>query len=119
MFAVRACVFSPDGRHIVSSNGTELTHWDAQTGTRQATVKLQYMRDIVPNANAFSPDARRYAGTSGLDNHMRVWDVQTGNLEVILKGHSGWVRGCAFSPDGQRIVSASWDGTLRLWNVPK
>ncbi|MBC1270553.1 hypothetical protein GNF07_26250, partial [Trichormus variabilis FSR] len=27
------------------------------------------------------------------------------------------VKSVAFSPDGQRIVSGSWDNTLRLWNV--
>lgn len=33
-----------------------------------------------------------------------------------LSGHSSWVVGCAISPDGQRVVSASLDSTLKVWD---
>ncbi len=38
-------------------------------------------------------------------------------LVRILAGHTGGVNGCAFSPDGTLALSASWDRTLRLWEV--
>jgi len=34
---------------------------------------------------------------------------------VTLRGHSGNVAGVAVSPDGTRIVSASYDGTVKVW----
>jgi WD40 repeat protein len=34
---------------------------------------------------------------------------------VVLRGHEREVRSAAFSPDGQRVVTASYDGTARLW----
>ena len=35
----------------------------------------------------------------------------------MLKGHEGPVRSAVFTPDG-RIVTASWDGTARVWHLP-
>jgi WD40 repeat protein len=38
-------------------------------------------------------------------------------LERTLKAHSGWVTSIAFSPDSQRLVSGSWDRTIKFWDV--
>ena len=34
-----------------------------------------------------------------------------------LLGHSGSVLSVAFSPDGKRILSGSWDTTTRIWDA--
>jgi WD40 repeat protein len=38
-------------------------------------------------------------------------------LRHILSGHSSPVDGCAITPDGATIVSASWDDTLKVWDA--
>ena len=40
-----------------------------------------------------------------------------GAPKAILMGHGGSVVGAMYSPDGRRIVTASWDKTARIWDV--
>lgn len=36
----------------------------------------------------------------------------------VLRGHDGWVSGCAIAPDGSWIVTSGWDATVQMWDVP-
>ena len=35
---------------------------------------------------------------------------------TVMKGHTGGVNSVVFSPDGKKIVSGSWDCTIRVWD---
>ena len=48
---------------------------------------------------------------------MRIWDHDTRELLVEMAGHSDRVSHATFSPDGRRILSASYDGTARVWDA--
>jgi WD40 repeat protein len=43
-------------------------------------------------------------------------DLATGNHLRILTGHTGQVRGVAFSPDGRLLATGSGDGSAWLWD---
>jgi WD40 repeat protein len=43
--------------------------------------------------------------------------VRAGGNERTLEGHSAGVNGCAVTSDGRRVVSASDDGTLKVWEL--
>ena len=43
-----------------------------------------------------------------------------GTLELLSEkseAHSGWVMSLAFSPNGTKIVSGSFDKTIKVWDV--
>jgi WD40 repeat protein len=56
--------------------------------------------------------------TASGDKTAQIWDAETGREIVSLKkGHESGVYHAAFSPDGKRVVTASYDNTARIWPV--
>jgi len=46
------------------------------------------------------------------------WDVATGRELKQFPGLRGHATGLEFTPDGKRLVAASSDGALLVWDVP-
>lgn len=53
----------------------------------------------------------------GIDNTLRLWDIEIGREIQRFEGHEGAVHSVSFCPDGKYTLSESSDGTLRLWDV--
>ncbi len=65
-------------------------------------------------------ESHRPEHAGGIDRRGFEWYLwnQLGDLaECTLVGHTGWVNGVCYQPDGRSLASASDDGTLRIWTA--
>jgi len=77
---------------------------------RFASPDAKCIRDIIPLPGG------RFA-SCGYDTDIRIWDVATGDLVRVLKGHAAYIDQMDLSPDRRLLVSASRDRTARIWDV--
>lgn len=76
----------------------------------------------LPAAGCRQTQPAHGAHTAATDKTLIVWkitgDPETyGYAEKSLHGHNHFVEDVCLSSDGEYALSASWDGTLRLWNL--
>ncbi len=127
---VTALAFSPDGARLAAGEGNhprkdqpaEVRLLDAATG---AVVRTLCGPAPRVNGVAFSPDGQTLvaAGTAPRAptrlpaGHVKAWEADTGKELLPFVGHSVGISGVAFSPDGSRLATASWDHSARVWDV--
>jgi WD40 repeat protein len=130
-YGVTGVAVTTDGKRAVSASSDKtLKVWDVETG--RELLMLESHSDAV-RCVAETADGKRAVSASS-DNTLKVWDMETGRglltlgstpafqprntrRPLMLEGHSFPVRGVAMTADGKRAISASWDNTLRVWDV--
>lgn len=65
---------------------------------------------------AFSPDGR-HLGIGSRGGQVLVWDTTSDRPRKLTPGHKGEVGGVGFTRDGARLVTASKDKTVVLWDA--
>jgi WD40 repeat protein len=100
--------FSPDGRLIVAISAGErvVRVYDAESLRR-----LQVLRHENEVFEASFDPGSRLLLTVGDQDTAHLWDARSGRLITSLGGHSDTISAAHFSPDGERIVTASDDRT--------
>jgi sugar lactone lactonase YvrE len=98
-----------DGKHLASGSWDETVRlWNVQTG--EARILGENCSCVC--RIALSTNGDRLAAY-GLDGRLRVWDVDTGRSRTV--GEYFGVNSICFMSSNRALVTASEDGTLRLW----
>ena len=88
---------------------------------KQASLIVEQQTQEVDKRPVISEVALSYDGrlmaTAGDDHYVRIWDAKTGRLMHEFLAHDDWVRGVAFSPMSDRIVTIGQDGKIKIWNL--
>ncbi len=55
--------------------------------------------------------------SAGSHGHVAWYDFREDATVALLSGHETEIAALAWSPDGSQLVSADWDGELRIWDA--
>jgi WD40 repeat protein len=119
---VVSVAFSADGLRAVSgSYDRSVRLWDVQ---RQSCLAALYDHNDLVESVALSDDGIYIAG-GYRDGIIRIWNTARGRIfdfflgwsVGVLQGHDDRVVELLFSADRRRLVSSSWDGSMRIWDV--
>ena len=113
-----------DGRWIATGATNEILAriWNAKTGAVIAVIPVpnakNWLDEERPEATAlaFSPDGKFLAiadqwGSCYLANAENNWDAK------VFRAHESKISAAKFLPDGNRFLTASYDGTVNQWNA--
>jgi WD40 repeat protein len=120
--------FMPDGRRVVTSSWEHrldrlgagaVTIWDLQTGreSRMIGPATDYFNfesfAVSPDGSSIALGGNSERGDVGGASAARAWDTSTGE-ELWRIGHDRTVNEVAFSPDGEHLATADWEGVAKI-----
>ncbi|EGD76702.1 hypothetical protein PTSG_08053 [Salpingoeca rosetta] len=113
---ITGLTFTPNGMAVLSSS---------LDGTVRAFDLMRYRNFrtfATPEPTQLScvavdPSGELVCAASQDSFEMYVWSMQTGKLVDALTGHTAPVSAVKFHTEQAVLLSTSWDGTLRIWDI--
>ena len=117
---VNCVAFSKDAKFVATGSFGYTQIFHVTTGVK-VSVLCEYTDAIFPtmhtiNAVCFSPNGKSLA-TAGGKRDIRIWDLGQECILGRLSEHEGYVTSLDYSSSGHFLVSASSDGTVKLWDM--
>lgn len=113
--ALLITIDSKDKHIIASMNNYDLSIWNLQSGEPMPTCEED--RDKLIHF-LLTPDRNYIVGTTTGENVVQVWDRKSKQCVQSYIGHTQRVWSFAFNPAGDKVVSASSDHTIKIWDFP-
>ncbi len=74
------------------------------------------MEQVVPIELDIDPQ-RQWIAVGTLEGSTLLYDWSTLRVEAILRGHEGRISALQFTHDGRWLLTGSWDGDIRRWDL--
>lgn len=111
---IRSLAFTSDSARLASGdNGGTVHIWGVATNRQLG--EFGYGKPV--EALAFCAQDR-FLACGGGGNAIVVWDTVTSGEPKVLEGHTQTILALAFNTAGNRLISASRDGTIKVWEWP-
>ncbi|MEM9484526.1 MAG: BTAD domain-containing putative transcriptional regulator, partial [Cyanobacteria bacterium P01_F01_bin.116] len=108
-------VYSPDGSMFATGEGAgRIVVWRA--ADQRPILAIDEASTSWIMALDFIHDGKRLVSEGNI-GEINVWDVATGQLVKVLKGHTGFVWTMNTSPTDDLLLSASFDTDLIVWDL--
>ena len=109
---VRSAVFNHDDTLIVSgAEDKSMKLWNVAT----SECIFTFDGDGEIHSVSFSNDGTRIV--SGVGDSINIWDTTSKECTCTLEGHRKQITAVAFSFDGSKVLSASFDKKIKMWDV--
>jgi WD40 repeat protein/serine/threonine protein kinase len=111
--------FSPDGLSLYSvSQDSTARRWHVTSGAAIGRYALYPTGTGISDILISADETHLYTSGGEGDPAIVIWNAQTGEIERRLERHTDSIVGLSPHPtDPQRLLSSSWDGTIREWNL--
>ena len=111
-------IFSPDGKQLIGSDGRgNVQLLDPATGMVQRTLSTAEHSGEGMKLMAISPDGQTLASLRSGSNTIKLWNLNTGDMQRSLDGKVEGISALAISPDGKLLASATGSGKIQVWDL--